>query len=104
MTPERWQKIDKLFHAAFAYEPARRAAFLAACAGAESSRVEVESLISSHESGQSFSETPAGDVAAEMLGSHRYKFEPGHQINDYQIVRHLGSGGMGEVFLANDIR
>ena len=105
MTPERWQQIDKLFHAALAYEPARRAAFLAgACAGDESLRAEVESLISSHEGSRSFIETPAGDVAAEMLGSHKTRFEPEHQIGNYKIVRQLGSGGMGEVYLAVDTK
>ena len=105
MTPERWQQIDELFHAALACQPAQRTKFLAArCAGDDPLRLEIESLISSHEENESFIETPAGDIAAEMLGTHKPAFEPGEQIENYQIVRHLGSGGMGDVYLAEDIR
>jgi len=68
MTPARWQEIDQLFHAALSYEPAQRADFLiSACGNDESLRLEVESLLSSHQEAESFIETPAGDVAAGLL-------------------------------------
>src|ERR1044071_3974080 len=98
MTPERWQQIDHLFHETLACEPGLREGFLAAaCESDEGLRVEIESLLSSHQDAGEFIETPAGDVAAEMLGARPSTFEPGQKIENYRIIRLLGTGGMGEV-------
>ena len=67
MTPERWRQVDDLFHLALVREAGLRAAFLAqVCEGDHPLRKEVESLLSFHEQAQSFIETPASDLAAEL--------------------------------------
>jgi len=105
MTPERWQQIDQLFHSALERDSGERAAFLAqACNGDESLRQEVESLIGSHEQSESFIEAPASDIAAELLAVSEARLTAGESVAHYQIVSLLGEGGMGEVYLAQDVR
>ena len=105
MTPERWRQIEQLFHAALACDPVQREEFLAAqCAADDLLRREIESLIAFHNGAQNFLETPAGDVAAELLGGNRATLQPGDRIQNYLIERKLSTGGMGEVYLASDTR
>ena len=105
MNTERWQQIDRLFHSVLEHEPGQRAVFLAqACAGDVALRDEVESLISSHEQAESFIETPASDVAAELFASGQSEVVVGQNVGPYKIVSLVGAGGMGEVYLAEDTR
>jgi serine/threonine protein kinase/tetratricopeptide (TPR) repeat protein len=105
MTPERWQQIDQLFHFALERAPQERALFITeACAGDEALKREVESLLKSHERAESFIEQPASDIAAELLVGGRVKLVIGQQIGHYTIMALLGVGGMGEVYLAQDMK
>ena len=103
MRPERWQKIDQLFHLALEQEPHRRTGFLEQeCSGDESLRSEVEALISSHEEPSNFIETLVADVAAGLLTDAT--LSPGTNVAHYNVISLLGKGGMGQVFLAEDTR
>src|ERR1700687_4583100 len=105
MNPERWQQIDQLFHSALERHSSERAAFLSqACNGVYSLRSEVESLLESHEQSDSFIETSAADIAAEVLAGREAQLTAGQSVGPYKIVSLVGEGGMGEVYLAQDVR
>lgn len=95
MTPERWQRMDSLYDAAAEMEAADRARFLAEqCADDESLRRELEAMFDGR--GSDFTEI-VGSVAAVAFESDRWT---GRRMGPYRIVRAIGRGGMGAVFLA----
>jgi Tol biopolymer transport system component/tRNA A-37 threonylcarbamoyl transferase component Bud32 len=102
MMPDRWQRLKQIFQSALERHPAERDAFLSqACAGDEALRSEVESLISSHDQAGDSIEAMAVEAATEMLANDRAIV--GKQIGRFQILSQIGRGGMGEVFLAQDM-
>jgi TolB-like protein len=104
MTPERWQKIEQLYHAALAREECQRAAYLQeVCPGDDTLRQEVESLLAQHNAAGSFLDAPAIEVAAKALAEDLSQSSPmGKQLGSYKILSLLGAGAMGEVYLARD--
>jgi serine/threonine protein kinase/Tol biopolymer transport system component len=105
MTSERWQHIDRLFHATLECAPEKRAGVLAeACGDDADLRNEVESLLRAHEQDATFLDIPAYELAADFLTDALGGLMAGQQIGPYKILAPLATGGMGEVYLAQDSR
>jgi serine/threonine protein kinase/tetratricopeptide (TPR) repeat protein len=99
MTPERYQQIKNLFHAALEREPGQRAAFLdQACAGDPALRAEVEALLAV-EPAPSFIEGAIQDAVTRIAADPPEPVQ-GQRIGPYQVSRQIARGGMGAVYLA----
>jgi serine/threonine protein kinase len=66
-------------------------------------RDEVLSLVEHHSRAGEFLARPIADEAPELLGDEA-ALEPGSAVGAYAIVREVGRGGMGRVYLATDTR
>jgi serine/threonine protein kinase len=103
MKSERWQWINDLFQVATERTAEERAAFLdEACRDDERLRRELESLIACYERAENFIESPAFEVAPELLTNDTAGALVGESIGHYRIESLVGVGGMGEVYLARD--
>src|SRR5262245_3093243 len=108
MTPERWNKLEALFNEALELQGEARSAHLTkVCGDDRRLRDEAEKLIAAHEMEGSFIDSIDSPILAEiagLTGASRIETPVGRRIGPYQVTSQIARGGMGEVFLAEDIR
>src|SRR5947207_428683 len=104
MSNIRWQRVNDLFHAALERQGAARDTFLrGACGADESMYAEVVSLITADSAMPSVPLERLGEhAAADWASGPERESLVGQRVDRYQVVAHLGSGGMGDVYRATD--
>jgi len=96
LTPERWQQVKEILDAALSREADERARFLQeACGQDPVLRQEVDSLLAAAQLGEAL-ERPPVDIPLEPEAPSPI----GRHIGRYRVVKELGRGGMGAVYLA----
>jgi tetratricopeptide (TPR) repeat protein len=90
-----WERVRTLFHAAVDAPPNDRKTLLDDC-GDPNLRAEVERLLEQHDAAAGFLERSVWDLVETADAKWEHVL-----IGPYRVVRQLGHGGMGTVFLAS---
>jgi len=103
MVHSDWQRVREIFDSALRKQPADRQDYVNRVCGEDKQLLrEVESLFSSLDHSDSFMETPAIVQVADLIANGA--FETGKRFGHYELTRRIGAGGMGQVYLAQDLK
>jgi eukaryotic-like serine/threonine-protein kinase len=107
-TPSDWSRIEAILDDVLERDPADRAEAIArACGDDLELRARVEALVAADTDAGGFLETPAAEYAAAVVHAASQVSaagagdDSGDRVGPYRIIREIGHGGMGRVFLAS---
>ena len=101
---DHWRRVRDLFEAALDQPSGALESWLDRESGGDQQlRADVRSLLDHHERTGSFLVEPVGNRMAALMGDARV-LQPGDRLGSYTIIREVGRGGMGRVYLASDAR
>ena len=103
MTPERWRKIEEVFQTLIEHPVEERSGLLRQYCGDDAElRREIEALLEQDEADE-FLKAPIQDAARSLPLPPEDNLS-GQNIGSYRLLREIGHGGMGKVYLARDDR
>ena len=104
MPPDRAQRVAEIVEAALEAETKDCGTFVAAACGDDPAlRAEVESLLGFRNNAVDFIEQPAVQANADFFADDVGELKAGERIGNYEVLSLVAEGGMGEVYLAQDI-
>jgi predicted ATPase len=105
LSPERFQRVREIYHAALDCPSDLRVAFIEqVCSGDAALQREVRSLLTAEaEAGSFLASAPAARTDPQPADPATAPFT-GRILGSYEVLSRLGAGGMGEVYLARDTR
>ncbi len=98
---ERWNRVKDLFQRALERDPSERQEFLAEiCADDTTLRIELESLLASHDASDGFLGGSPELQATEVIATEEGRSLVGEHLGPYRVLQRVGRGGTGIVYLA----
>jgi eukaryotic-like serine/threonine-protein kinase len=104
MSPDKWKRLEEIFNQAVVLPPEKRKTYLdEACRDDRELRAEAENLLENDSEAEDFIEaSPYVSYLEDVVEEREAEIDAyiGRKIGAFRLVREIGRGGMGAVFLA----